>query len=144
MVNSNNQGKNTNSSFGDPPITSKTSSPRPPIKTPTRSAVIPPWEKTSTPKSKDDCVSTSSVTLDDEGKVLCVSGLVAKAYWGDPDRFFITFSNDASDFRFIVLGGYYYDVRQGNCVEATGKVKVYGGMPYIEVTDELWDCAPSR
>lgn len=139
MVNSNNQGKNSNSSPGDPPSYNTQ-------KTPTKiTAILPRKTATPTPKDKDNCVSFSSVTADDEGKVLCVSGLVAKAYFGDNNEiFYITFSNDANDFRFIVMDGHYYEVKQGNCVQATGTVKKYGEMPYIEVTDELWNCAPSR
>ncbi len=87
--------------------------------------------------TQDDCYSWNEVTALKKGKEVCVYGIVKKAFWGDENRFFITFSDNASSFRLIVLWGYYYDDIIGECIEATGVIKVYDNMPYMELGDTI-------
>jgi hypothetical protein len=37
-----------------------------------------------------------------------------------------------------VLWGYYYKDVIGKCVEATGIIKTYENMPYMELGPEIW------
>lgn len=95
-------------------------------------------ESRITPERK--CKFWNEISDKDQGKKMCVQGIVRDAYFGD-DIFYITFSRDTDAFRLIVLKGYYFDVKRGNCVWAEGVVKTYGNMPYIEVGEYLYDCA---
>lgn len=73
---------------------------------------------------------------------MCVYGDIYSVYWGEDGRFFIRFSpKDNNAFRFVVVYG-YYDVQAGECVYATGVVKKYGKMPYIQLgeRDFLYIC----
>jgi len=83
------------------------------------------------------CKKWNSVTQSDKGDRICVYGVVEKAYWGDEQRFFITFSDRKTDFRFIVLGGYFFDDIVGYCVEATGVIKGYDDVLYMELGERL-------
>ena len=85
----------------------------------------------------DGCMKWNEVSTLQKGKKVCVYGIVKDAYRGDERRFFITFGNNISAFRMIVLGGYYYKDVIGNCVESTGIIKVYENMPYMELGEKI-------
>ena len=83
-----------------------------------------------------NCKKWSEVTTSFEGKKICVYGQIQSVYWGDDGRFFIRFSKSNNDaFRFVVVYG-YYDVKANECVYATGIVKKFGKMPYIELGEK--------
>lgn len=126
------QSSNSNSYYDSPTsIPRKTSTPiLLPTSTATNVKAVFPTD--------DGCLSWNEVTASHKGKKLCVYGVVSDAYWGDPDRFFITFSSNKSAFRMIVLWGYYYKDIIGECVEATGVIKTYDNMPYMELGPEIW------
>lgn len=88
------------------------------------------------------CLNWWEVTYADKGKSLCVTGTVINAYPDGEDEgiYYLMFSKDANAFRFIVLDFYYYKNIINHCVYATGIVKVYGQMPYIELNDNLYSC----
>lgn len=100
-------------------------------------AVVPNLLPTKAPTLMSSCTHWSEIDINDEGRWVCAYGIVHDAYWGDEKRFFITFSDQTSAFRFIVLGGYYFNDVIGYCVEATGVVKAYDGIPYMELGEEL-------
>lgn len=101
-------------------------------------AVVPKPTAISRPTAASTmCKKWNSVTQSDKGDRICVYGVVEKAYWGDEQRFFITFSDRKTDFRFIVLGGYYFDDIVGYCVEATGVIKGYDDVLYMELGERL-------
>lgn len=88
------------------------------------------------------CKRWSEITTALEGKTVCVYGDIYSVYWGEDGRFFIRFNpKDNNAFRFVVVYG-YYDVQVGECVYATGVVKKYGKMPYIQLgeRDFLYIC----
>ena len=92
------------------------------------------------PPSDPPCIPWEQVSEADKGKTLCVSGEVLNSYFGD-DIYYLVFSRDANAFRFILLDRYYFNDVKGNCAMATGVVKTYGRMPYIEVQkDQLVRC----
>lgn len=83
----------------------------------------------------ENCKKWSEVTTSLEGRRTCVYGQIQSVYWGDDGRFFIRFSKNNNDaFRFVVVYR-YYEVKANECVYATGVVKKYGKMPYIELGD---------
>lgn len=84
----------------------------------------------------DNCKKWSEIITSFEGKRLCVYGQIQSVYWGDDGRFFIRFSKNNNDaFRFVVVYG-YYEVQANECVYATGVIRKYGKMPYIELGDK--------
>lgn len=89
-------------------------------------------------KVSNGCVRWSKVTIEDRGKKMCVYGMVLNAY--DSTRmFYITFGLNDDDFRFVDYDFYYENII-GNCAKATGIVKTYLNMPYIELNGELYRC----
>lgn len=86
------------------------------------------------------CRSWQSITQSDSGKTLCAYGIVLKSFFGDKNRFFIVFGEENNAFRMISLGGYYFPNITGECVSATGVIKMYGNMPYMELGDNLYSC----
>jgi hypothetical protein len=90
-------------------------------------------------KLPNNCIEWSEITASDKGRTLCVYGTVIDAYFGG-DIYYLMFSKDPNAFRFIVLNDYYFKDVKGNCAMATGVVKTYNKMPYIEVPDKLSHC----
>lgn len=111
-----------------------------PTSTPKRSTVTPyPTRTRPNPTPTYSCNKWDRVTINDQGKTLCVYGEVRKTYFAEND-FHIIFGSNDSDFRFIVTNGYYYEGLIGNCVMGEGVVKVYNSLPYIIVVDDLYKC----
>lgn len=125
------QSSNASSYDYQPVLIPRKTSTAKPIPTSTSFKVLPVLP------TDDGCLSWDEVTISYKDKKLCVYGIVKDAYWGDPNRFFITFSSSTSAFRMIVLWGYYYKDVIGECVEATGIIKTYGNMPYMELGKEI-------
>lgn len=99
----------------------------------------PPYRSPSPTPQR--CLEWSDITAADEGKNVCVNGIVRNAYWAEDRKiFYMTFGSNTNDFRLIVLEGYYYENVKGNCVMVEGEVKTYGSMPYIEVAEKLYQC----
>jgi len=108
-----------------------------PTSTRQKAANTQPPRPTSTPS----CSLWSEVTASDQGKTLCVYGVVSKAYWaGGDDIYYLSFSNDTNAFSFIVIRNYFIENAQGRCIMKTGEVKTYGQMPYIEIGKEFFYC----
>lgn len=85
------------------------------------------------------CSYWNTITLDDVGKTSCVYGVVYDSYWGG-DIFYIRFSDEPYSFRFIVLNNYYFDNINGRCIRATGEIKRFENLPYIELGEYINFC----
>jgi hypothetical protein len=98
---------------------------------------------TSTPTT--GCVTWDQVTLEDEGKVLCVYGEVKrwfkqKSELGDIP-FVAIFSEDPGTFAFIDYNRTYSSVRPGVCIMAEGEIEeMRGTRPFIDLDGEVEFC----
>jgi hypothetical protein len=124
----------------------------PRIPTETMAVANSPFPATSTPTilvalsraypnpPLDGCVLWSTVTIKDEGKTICVYGLVTDSYKGDVRRFYIRFDEAADSFRFVMMNGLRPSLKVGQCVYQTNTVKVYGSLPFMELTETVSLC----
>lgn len=85
---------------------------------------------TSTPS----CQSWSEITTSDQGKIVCAQGVITKAYWATGNKiFYLAFSSKSGSLRLFIVGGYYYEDILNKCIVIEGDVKVYEGIPMIEI-----------
>ena len=78
------------------------------------------------------CKRWQDVALRNEGKNLCVTGIVRSAY-NTEQAYFITFGNQPGDFYIISYEWIFPDVHSGVCVQATGEIKRLGSSPVIDI-----------
>ena len=110
-----------------------------PTNPPRRETVTPyPTRTRPNPTPTSSCNKWNTVTIDDQGKTLCVYGDVRNTYFAG-NNFHISFGAKDSDFRFIISNGYFYEGLSGKCVLGRGTVEVYNSLPYIIVVD-LYKC----
>ncbi len=92
------------------------------------------------------CYYWSQITSDMQGRKLCVRGIAVSIY-DDQGRTHITFSDmpgnfylDSPDFVFYTfVNNTRHELSPGDCVEAEDIVKVWDGVPYMQV-DKLYLC----
>jgi hypothetical protein len=131
-----------------------TDTPPPPTATPaptstlSRAPTLPPETETAsivevTPATPGPtgCVSWEQVTLADEGKEMCVFGVIRRWFAAGEVPFVAIFSEEAGTFAFIDRSG-VHPVGPGDCVQGTGVVEVMRGTrPNIDVKGELEPCS---
>ncbi len=102
-------------------------------------------EPTSTPAdiASPDCKQALSVTLDDVGKKICVTGTVVfTSQIGT--AFSIYFSNDDGYFRIVIYDRVPTDIKAGVCIRVTGEIKTLTGIPVMALGyfDVIEFCTP--
>jgi hypothetical protein len=96
-----------------------------------------------TPAPSQNCRTWDDIRPADTGKTLCVTGVMLKYYEGENGVFFVTFSKDTNDFRLLASKGEDLGTfGAGSCIKASGEVKAYGKMPYLEMNGPLKACQP--
>jgi hypothetical protein len=90
-----------------------------------------------------DCLPALSVTLDDVGKTLCVTGTVVFTMQSG-NAFSIYFSNKDGYFRIVVYDRVPKDIKKDVCVRVTGEIKVLTGIPVMALGyfDVIEICSP--
>jgi len=118
-----------------------------PTNTLSRAPTLPPAAG-STPIAADltttpgvqGCLSWEVVTLADEGKQLCVFGVIRRWFAVDEVPFVAIFSEDVGTFAIVDRTG-VHSVGPGDCVQGTGVVEVMRGTrPNIDVQGNLQPC----
>jgi len=101
---------------------------------PTATAILP---------GSTDCVQALSITMDDVGKTLCVTGTVVFTLQSETS-FAIYFSNDDGYFRIVVYDRIYKNIKKGVCVKATGEIKTLTSIPVMALgyNDVIEICTP--
>jgi hypothetical protein len=94
--------------------------------------------------SLNTCILWSKATSSMEGQYICVMGNVFSTYQAEKGTY-IRFSNEATSFYFIDLyqGDFYFyypNLKNGDCVQASGTIKTYQGIPRIEISGNLKEC----
>lgn len=96
---------------------------------------------TATPGPGPDCRMWHQVTVEDDGRALCVYGEVLRWYRTENFPFVGVFSNDPGTFLVIDRQTDYPDVRPGACVIVVGEVEVMSRTrPVIDAAGELTLC----
>ncbi|HEX9674975.1 MAG TPA: zinc ribbon domain-containing protein [Anaerolineales bacterium] len=120
-----------------------------PTNTLSRAPTLPPVagstpiaaDLTTTPGGQG-CLSWEEVTLADEGKQLCVFGVIRRWFAVDEVPFVAIFSEDVGTFALVDRTG-VHPVGPGDCVQGTGVVEVMRGTrPNIDVQGNLQPCTP--
>jgi DNA-directed RNA polymerase subunit RPC12/RpoP len=109
---------------------------------PTITATLEPTF-TATVPGPAGCVPALSITMDDVGKTLCVTGTVVFTLQSDT-AFSIYFSNDDGYFRIVVYDRVYNDIKKGVCLKVTGEIKTLTGIPVMALgyNDVIEFCSP--
>jgi len=90
-----------------------------------------------------DCIPVLSVTLEDVGKIMCVTGTVVFTTQKDT-AFSIYFSFDEGYFRIVIYDRVPKDIDKGVCVKVTGEIKTLLGSPVMALGyhDVIEICTP--
>ena len=111
---------------------------------PTRSAVPEPTETprpSPVPTEASGCVSWEQVSLEDEGEVMCVYGVIRRWFASGDIPFVAIFSEDLGTFAFVDYTQTFSEAKPGTCIVAEGPIEVMrGSRPYIDLDGVLELC----
>jgi hypothetical protein len=109
--------------------------------TPTPLPSQAPAEATSIAGVGEGCISWDQVTIQDEGRTLCVYGEIGRRYTTGELPFVVIFSEEPGTFIIIDRTMFHEGIRPGMCVMATGPVEVMSRTrPFIDANGELLIC----
>ena len=124
------------------PIPEPTSTRRPAPTLPpvTEESAIIPTEAGGTPSSEPECVLWDAITLDDEGAVVCVYGVLKRWFAGDELPFVAIFSEEGGTFA-IIDQKTTHPVGPGDCIQVRGTVEIMQATrPNIDAQGVLETC----
>jgi hypothetical protein len=78
----------------------------------------------------DACVDALSITADDAGQTMCITGVVYRAETNN-GVFMITFSKDWGNFYLLSYNREWKDAQAGVCIQVTGMIEMLGTIPVI-------------
>lgn len=103
-----------------------TSTPRSYPTSTARYPTLPTWFR--------DCIPWLLVTPQDEGKYLCVWGIVDGVYGLENQQTRIDFSPEPNTFFMVDPLHYYPDLGHGDCIASRDYIKVFDTIPYMQVS----------
>jgi hypothetical protein len=111
---------------------------------PTRSAVPEPTETpqpSPIPTLASGCVSWEQVNLEDEGKVMCVYGVIKRWFASGDIPFVAIFSEELGTFSFVDYNQTFSEAKPGTCIVAEGPIEVMRGTrPFIDLNGTIELC----
>jgi hypothetical protein len=121
-----------------------------PAETPFAAATLPPRPgEEGTPSqmpsspSETACLTWDQVTVEDEGRELCVYGVVRRWFAAGNIPFTAIFSEDLGTFAFVDRTIKHSEIKPGMCIMATGEIEVMSGTrPYIDVEENGIELCP--
>jgi hypothetical protein len=126
-------------------FTSAPTQTKPATASPTATETLEPTS-TATNPSGDECKPALSVTLDDVGKTICVTGTVVFTLESGTNFsiFSIYFANEDGHFRIVIYDRVPKDIVKGVCIRATGEIKTLTGIPVMALgfNDVIEFCSP--
>jgi hypothetical protein len=78
----------------------------------------------------DACVDALSITADDAGQTMCITGVVYRAETNN-GVFMITFSKDWGNFYLLSYNREWKEAQAGVCIQITGEIEMLGTIPVI-------------
>ncbi len=111
---------------------------------PTQSAVTEPTETpqpSPVPTETSGCVLWDQVTLENEGEVMCVYGVIRRWFASGDIPFVAIFSEDLGTFAFVDYNQTFPEAKPGTCITAEGPVEVMRGTrPFIDLNGIIELC----
>lgn len=111
---------------------------------PIRSAVPEPTETpqpSPVPTLSSGCIPWDQVTLDDEGEVMCVYGVIKRWFASGDIPFVAIFSEDLGTFSFVDYNQTFPGAKPGTCIVAEGSIEVMRGTrPFIDLNGNMELC----
>ncbi|HEY45780.1 MAG TPA: zinc-ribbon domain-containing protein [Anaerolineae bacterium] len=93
------------------------------------------------PTKASGCVSWELVSLEDEGEVMCVYGVIRRWFASGDIPFVAIFSEDIGTFAFVDYTQTFPEAKPGTCIIAEALIEVMRGTrPYIDLKGELELC----
>jgi hypothetical protein len=112
-------------------------------------ATLPPVKGEATPSpdstipatNPGECLNWEQITVQYEGKQLCVYGEVRRWFSAENIPFFAIFSEEPGTFAFVDYNRTYPDVKPGVCIQDVGYIEVSpGGRPFLDLRGEFEFC----
>ena len=98
-------------------------------------------QPTPIPTLASGCVPWEQVTLEDEGKIMCVYGVIKRWFSSGDIPFVAIFSEDLGTFAFVDYNQTFFEAKPGVCIMAEGEIQVMrGSRPYIDMQGVLNLC----
>jgi hypothetical protein len=93
------------------------------------------------PTLASGCVFWEQVSLEDEGKVMCVYGVIRRWFASGDIPFVAIFSEDLGTFAFVDYTQTFSEAKPGTCIVAEGPIEVMRGVrPYIDLDGAIELC----
>jgi hypothetical protein len=98
-------------------------------------------QPTPIPTLAAGCVPWEQVSLEDEGKIMCVYGVIRRWFASGDIPFVVLFSEDEGTFVFVDYNQTFAEAKPGVCIVAEGEIEVMRGTrPYIDLKGMLELC----
>jgi hypothetical protein len=101
-----------------------------PTALPTPTEVEPTPTDLPTSPAEPACIDALSITADDAGQTICVTGVVYRAE-KNSGVFMITFSKDWGNFYLLSYNREWNEAQAGACIQVTGEIEMLGTIPVI-------------
>ena len=93
------------------------------------------------PTLASGCVLWDQVTLEDEGEVMCVYGVIKRWFASGDIPFVAIFSEDLGTFSFVDYNQTFSEAKPGTCIIAEGTIEVMRGTrPFIDLKGIIEIC----
>jgi hypothetical protein len=123
-----------------------------PAETPFVAATLPPQpSEMGTPSEipltpmEEACLRWNKVTVEDEGRELCVYGVVRRWFAVEDIPFVAIFTEDLGTFAFVDHTAKHSEIKPGMCIMGTGEIEVMRGVrPYIDIELQSIELCPEE
>jgi hypothetical protein len=98
-------------------------------------------QPTPIPTVSSGCVSWEQVSLEYEGEVMCVYGVIKRWFASGDIPFVVIFSEDLGTFAFVDYTRTFSEAKPGTCITAEGPIEIMRGTrPFIDLDGVLELC----
>jgi len=103
----------------------------------------PSPEPTTTPVPEIGCMNWDEITLDSEGEILCVYGVIKRWFQSGAIPYVAIFSEEMGTFEIIDYTRTYPEFKSGTCVMVEGEIEIMRNVrPFIDANGTLSACEP--
>ena len=103
----------------------------------------PSPEPTITPVPEIGCLSWDEISLDSEGEILCVYGVIKRWFHAGAIPYVAIFSEEMGTFQIIDYTRTYPEFKSGTCVMVEGEIEIMRNVrPFIDADGTMSACEP--